>query len=148
MKFIPDPKNVKQMLSSYPMMRIPNFQRDYSWEKKYYSTFFNDILKGLCINNNKINNSDYFIGTMVFAGGLTDEYLDVIDGQQRLTVITIILSVIASKFKAIDEEGLANVTFKYVKTLDDYDQPVPKLKSVTSYPYFEAYVQSIEKNNL
>lgn len=145
MKFTPDPKNVKQMLSSYPMMKIPNFQRDYSWEKKYYSTFFNDILKGLFINNNKINNSDYFIGTMVFAGDLTDEYLDVIDGQQRLTVITIILSVIASKFKAIDEEGLAKATFKYVKTLDDYDQPVPKLKSVTSYPYFEAYVQSIEK---
>lgn len=148
MNFTPEPKNIKQMFSSYPTMKIPNFQRDYSWEKKYYGTFLNDILKGLSINNEKIYNSDYFIGTMVFSGKLTDEYIDVIDGQQRLTVITIILSVLASKFKSINDDGLAKATFKYVKAFDDYDQPVPKLKSVTSYPYFEAYVQSIEKKEL
>lgn len=113
--------------------------------KKVLWCFFNDILKGLSINNEKIYNSDYFIGTMVFSGKLTDAYIDVIDGQQRLTVITIILSVLASKFKSINDDGLAKATFRYVKAFDDYDQPVPKLKSVTSYPYFEAYVQSIEK---
>ena len=145
MNFSPEQKNIKQMFSSYPIMKIPNFQRDYSWEKKYYGTFLNDILKGLSINNEKIDNSDYFIGTMVFSGKLTDQYIDVIDGQQRLTVITIILSVLASKFKSINDDGLAKATFKYVKAFDDYDRPVPKLKSETSYPYFEAYVQSIEK---
>jgi hypothetical protein len=146
MNFTPEQKNVKQMFSSYPIMKIPNFQRDYSWEKKYYAAFFNDVLEGLVVDNEKIINSDYFIGVMVFAGKLTDEYIDVIDGQQRLTVITVILSVLASKFQSIDEQGLANATFKYVKTLNDYDQPIPKLKSITAYPYFEAYVQSIEKD--
>lgn len=56
--------------------------------------------------------------------------------------------MLASKFKSINDDGLAKATFKYVKTFDDYDQPIPKLKSVTSYPYFEAYVQSIEKKEL
>lgn len=148
MNFTPEPKNIKQMFSSYPIMKIPNFQRDYSWEKKYYGAFLNDILKGLSIKKGKIYTSEYFIGTMVFSGKLTDEYIDVIDGQQRLTVITIILSVLASKFKSINDNGLEKATFKYVKSFDDYNQPIPKLKSVTSYPYFEAYVQSIEKNEL
>lgn len=55
------------------------------------------------------------------------------------------LSVLTSKFKNIKEEDLAEATFEYIKTKDDYGRPIPKLKSITSYPYFEAYVQSIEK---
>lgn len=147
MNFKPDSQTVKQLLTSYPTMIIPNFQRDYSWGKEYYNTFFSDILKGLIIKNEEINKSEYFIGVMVFSGALKDDSIDVIDGQQRLTVITIILSVLASKFKSINEEALSIATFRYVKQLDDYNIPKPKLKSVTSHPYFETFIQSLEKNN-
>ncbi len=36
---------------------------------------------------------------MVFTGQLTDNTLDVVDGQQRLTVITILLSAISQNSK-------------------------------------------------
>ena len=39
MNFTPEQKNVKQMFSSYPIMKIPNFQRDYSWEKNIMLLF-------------------------------------------------------------------------------------------------------------
>ncbi|MDQ8694373.1 DUF262 domain-containing protein [Streptococcus sp. IsoGale021] len=58
------------------------------------------------------------------------------------------LSVLTNKFKNIKEEDLAEATFEYIKTKDDYGRPIPKLKSITSYPYFEAYVQSIEKTDV
>lgn len=58
------------------------------------------------------------------------------------------LSVLTNKFKNIKEEDLSEATFEYVKTKDDYGRPIPKLKSITSYPYFEAYVQSIEKTDV
>lgn len=146
MKFTPENKTIKTMFRSYPMMSIPNFQREYSWDKYYYNTFFIDILEGIKQEDKKLINTDYFIGTMVFSGSeKKDESIEVIDGQQRLTVITILLSVLTSKFKNIKEEDLAEATFEYIKTKDDYGRPIPKLKSITSYPYFEAYVQSIEK---
>lgn len=137
------------MFRSYPMMSIPNFQREYSWDKYYYNTFFIDILEGIKQEDKKLINTDYFIGTMVFSGSeKKDESIEVIDGQQRLTVITILLSVLTNKFKNIKEEDLSEATFEYVKTKDDYGRPIPKLKSITSYPYFEAYVQSIEKTDV
>lgn len=146
MKFTPENKTIKTMFRSYPMMSIPNFQREYSWDKYYYNTFFIDILEGIKQEDKKLINTDYFIGTMVFSGSeKKDESIEVIDGQQRLTVITILLSVLTSKFKNIKEEDLAEATFEYIKTKDDYGRPIPKLKSITSYPYFEAYVQPIEK---
>lgn len=146
MKFTPENKTIKTMFRSYPMMSIPNFQREYSWDKYYYNTFFIDILEGIKQEDKKPINTDYFIGTMVFSGSeKKDESIEVIDGQQRLTVITILLSVLTNKFKNIKEEDLAEATFEYIKTKDDYGRPIPKLKSITSYPYFEAYVQSIEK---
>lgn len=146
MKFTPENKTIKTMFRSYPMMSIPNFQREYSWDKYYYNTFFIDILEGIKQEDKKLINTDYFIGTMVFSGSeKKDESIEVIDGQQRLTVITILLSVLTNKFKNIKEKDLAEATFEYIKTKDDYGRPIPKLKSITSYPYFEAYVQSIEK---
>ena len=149
MKFTPEKKTIKTMFSSYPMMSIPNFQREYSWDKYYYNTFFIDILEGIKQEDKKLSNTDYFIGTMVFSGSeKKDESIEVIDGQQRLTVITILLSVLTNKFKNIKEEDLAEATFKYIKTKDDYGSPIPTLKSITSYPYFDAYVQSIEKTDV
>lgn len=149
MKFVPDSTFIRTILMSYPIMKIPNFQRDYSWEKKYYSAFLDDILNELNIEDGKLVNTEYFIGTMVFSKQKGKNYLEVIDGQQRLTVITILLSVISSKFKyIIKNDGLSNATFKYIKTKDDYDQPIVKLKTATSYPYFEGYIQSNEKQDL
>lgn len=147
MKFTPENETIKSMFRSYPMMSIPNFQREYSWEEYYYNTFFIDILEGIKQEDKKLINTDYFIGTMVFSGSKKDESIEVIDGQQRLTVITILLSVLTNKFKNIKEEDLAKATFEYIKTKDDYGKPIPKLKSNTSYPYFEGYVQSIEKTD-
>lgn len=149
MKFTPENKTIKTMFRSYPIMSIPNFQREYSWDKYYYNVFFNDILGGIIQKKEELSNTDYFIGTMVFSGSeKKDGSIEVIDGQQRLTVITILLSVLTNKFKSINEEDLANATFEYIKTKDDYGRPIPKLKSITSYPYFEAYIQSLNKTDV
>lgn len=146
MKFNPENKIIKAMFLSYPIMSIPNFQREYSWDEYYYRQFFMDLIEGIKQENGKLINTDYFIGTMVFSGSLkSDECIEVIDGQQRLTVITILLSVITDKLKKIKEDDLAEATFKYIKTKDDYGRSIPKLRSITSYPYFEAYVQSMKK---
>ena len=108
--------------------------------------FLKDILKGVTKVEGKLRPKEYFIGIMVFAGSLTsDDYIDVIDGQQRLTVVTVLLSVITEKFLEIEQEKLAEATYKYIKENDNYGISKPKLKTYSSYPYFETYVQEYNK---
>ena len=68
MKFTPENKTIKTMFRSYPIMSIPNFQREYSWDKYYYKQFFEDIIEGIEQKDGKLSITDYFVGTMVFSG--------------------------------------------------------------------------------
>ena len=69
---------------------------------------------------------------MVFSGSeKKDESIEVIDGQQRLTVITILLSVLTNKFKNIKEEDLSEATVEYVITKDDYVRHSHQVKRIT-----------------
>lgn len=148
MEFDPKDMNVRTLFKTFPTFNIPIFQRDYSWDRPYYERFLNDIVSGIEVEDDCIKNSVYFIGTMVFSGSKNASKIDVVDGQQRLTVITIILSVIAHKLQQENEEKLADATFRYVKELDDNNEPAPHLVSDTSYPYFDCFVQSKEKKSI
>ncbi|MGM0293968.1 DUF262 domain-containing protein [Enterococcus sp. AZ062] len=147
MNFDPKDMDVKTLFKTYPTFNIPIFQRDYSWDKPFYSKFLEDILSGISVNGSELENSIYFIGTMVFSGRQREHKIDVVDGQQRLTVMTILLSVITEKLEKEKEEGLASATFKYVKDVDDNNEPICHLVSATSSPYFDCFIQSRNKEN-
>ena len=46
----PIDKTIKELLKSGRQFVIPRFQRDYSWDKKHYEEFLNDILNGLRVS--------------------------------------------------------------------------------------------------
>ena len=60
--------------------KIPPYQREYSWKKGEWENLFNDI------NDNE---KGYFLGSIICIN--QNEDLEVIDGQQRLTTISILL---------------------------------------------------------
>ncbi|WP_216382218.1 GmrSD restriction endonuclease domain-containing protein [Arcanobacterium phocae] len=69
MQLKPIDMNIKSILGSFPTMIIPNFQRDYSWDRTYYKRFLDDIIDALYIDPAKekpVVSTEYFIGTMVF----------------------------------------------------------------------------------
>ena len=147
LNFTPKDMTVKTLFRTFPQFNIPVFQRDYSWDILYYSKFIDDIIAGIHSEENKPKTSKYFIGTMVFSGENDDSVVDVVDGQQRLTVITILLSVISEKLLEIDEKDLAKGTFRYVKEKNDNNQFIRHLISDTSYPYLDSFIQSLDKSN-
>lgn len=129
---------------------IPRFQREYSWEKKNYQEFIEDMIDSLHIENGVISHDQYFLGTMLFIGDIaevSDKEISVVDGQQRLTTITILFSALSDKFRLLNEEGLSSQLFKYVMTKDDDDNDVRILKSKSHYPFFAYYIQDLEKSN-
>lgn len=61
---------------------LPKYQREYSWQKRNIKTLIDDI----------ISNNDYYIGNLMYSK--KDEYIELIDGQQRLITIYLILSAL------------------------------------------------------
>ena len=47
MNFKPDEKNIRSLLKSGCQFVIPRFQREYSWDKKNYQEFFEDMINNL-----------------------------------------------------------------------------------------------------
>lgn len=73
---------------------IPAYQRPYAWTTDQASELFDDLYDFF----DEEPNDSYFLGSIVLIKDETKPYAEVIDGQQRLTTLTILFSVIASKF--------------------------------------------------
>ena len=70
---------------------IPPYQRAYSWTESECDELFEDLKTAF--QKNKIEG--YFLGNLVLATALRDEY-EVIDGQQRLTTLIMFLKALYS----------------------------------------------------
>lgn len=151
MQVNPEKKTIKELLKSQKQFVIPRFQREFVWDKKQYVTFIEDILSSISFENGTVTNSQYFIGTMLYVGNFSDatcRELKVVDGQQRLTTITILFSSLARTFKTIGDEQLAKILFEYVMTKDDDGKDIRILKTETSHPFFADFVQRLDGHEL
>ena len=151
MNIKPYDKTIRDLLGSKRQFLIPRFQREYSWEKKNYQEFFEDMMGNLVVSSGKIAASQYFLGTMLFIGNFaegTDQEIQVVDGQQRLTTITILFSALSDRFIGLGEATLSRQIFTYIMTEDDDGNEVRILKSKTNYPFFEYFIQDKEKKKL
>lgn len=114
---------------------IPEYQREYDWTEENLNEFIHDIKES--------NEENYFIGHMVCEGNYNGVKFKVIDGQQRITTITIMLSVIRDIFYEKELYNLANGLHEnYIFSKDkDYNEYVI-LDNKMPYPVLQAYVQS------
>lgn len=81
-----------KIFSSEFEYHIPSYQRPYAWTVDQASELFDDLYDFY-----KSKNDDgYFLGSIVLIKKEGDPYSEVIDGQQRLTTLTILLATICS----------------------------------------------------
>src|SRR5437899_3306528 len=97
--------NIKGVLEGTKQFVVPLFQRSYSWKPRHWQMFWADILR---LHDEE--EQTHFLGAIVTApmDALPDEATKhlLIDGQQRLTTITVVLSVIRD-LSAADDVQLA-----------------------------------------
>lgn len=99
---------LRELLEGTKQFQVPLFQRRYSWNKTYWLTLWEDLIN---IYDGEVEGG-YFIGTIVTqstpgtAHGISP--FIVIDGQQRLTTITLLLAVVRNLFKLNKDENSAN----------------------------------------
>lgn len=74
--------------------KIPPYQRPYSWTTEEAVTLLDDLLDA-CREAEQVRDiAPYFLGSIVLIKSHEAAHADVIDGQQRLTTLTILFSVL------------------------------------------------------
>lgn len=85
------------------LYKIPQYQRPYKWEDEQVDKLWDDIYDAY--ENSEDN---YFLGSIITAKPRDNEksaYIDVVDGQQRLTTLMILFCVIRDLFPEINKEN-------------------------------------------
>ena len=152
MDFKATPRTVRDMLNLKRKYVIPRFQREYSWTNDELNELWNDLLENFSINSEgKLVPQEYFLGSIVLVGDdedSTDITRQVVDGQQRLMTITIMFSVLAQKFRAINENGLSNIVHKFIIGEDLLKVINQLLLNETKYWEKAVVPFSLRKNNI
>jgi len=84
--------NIERLLNGQDYYEIPVLQRNYVWSKDNIEDLIRDIKESM----DEDQSQDYFIGSMVFSEG--KERKVVVDGQQRITTLSLIFSVAVARF--------------------------------------------------
>lgn len=115
------------------LFKIPDYQRGYAWEEKQWQDMIDDI-------EIMEDNQEHYTGTLVINlneetqelyddDGNIFKLYDVVDGQQRLTTISILLNQLAIEFSRFDvkqKQLSKGIKKKYIATTMN-DDKLPKL---------------------
>ncbi|MFC3563562.1 DUF262 domain-containing protein [Pedobacter jamesrossensis] len=100
--FKPSSLTIKQLFGNTDSLyQIPRYQRPYSWGDDQLEKLWDDLIEA------KENDPNYFLGSVITAKPEdSSSYLDIVDGQQRLTTLTILLCVYRDLFPNINQNIL------------------------------------------
>ena len=84
--------SINALLSEPKKFIIPPFQRDYKWGEKEIDALLDDVSSEIDWENGEIKK--YYLGALVTCTSEGSNDLEILDGQQRLTTISILLRVI------------------------------------------------------
>ena len=117
---------------------IPRYQREYTWGKTQWEALFEDLLE---------NDPHYFLGSIICINQADDthaiQYLELVDGQQRMTTVSLLLAAI---YKCLSEQPnldldqqmeLRNLKHKLVlKRATDQPRLIPQVQNHNQQDYF------------
>src|SRR5688572_19460681 len=99
---------------------IPPFQRRYAWGAEEVQYLISDLYDDLDWKNNKeiLDDIPYFLGSIVVITGEKTEPSLVLDGQQRLTTLSLMLAVLRQKLIELNTEDSIKFSNDLAKYLE------------------------------
>ncbi len=137
--------------------KVPMFQRDYSWEDDQWDDLWNDIVLTAATRENDV----HYMGYLVLSS--TDSRVfNVIDGQQRLTTLTLLILAVLKYLDELAENGIdpeanrqrsTQLRSSYIGYLDPVTLITQSKLSLNraNDAYFQTYIvplQPLPKQNL
>jgi hypothetical protein len=142
--FQPEKRTLGQILSSTsPPIRVPDYQRDYSWENEQVSEFWSDLI-AFGGNNPQVSlvGKEYFLGAAVLVNN--GSYHLLLDGQQRLATATILLAALRDKMAEYNVNAAKQIQDQYI-TFEDHitGGRISKIElNIFDRAFFRDYIQS------
>ncbi len=122
--------NLLEFIKKSPRFIIPIYQRTYSWTERECRQLWDDILRA----GASLEIKAHFMGSVVYIqDGLyqvtTNSPLLVIDGQQRLTTITLLIAALADALEKQPENAREPIDGFSPRKLRNYTSSTPKRKA-------------------
>lgn len=148
--FEPDRRTIGQVLSrTSPPIRVPDYQRDFSWSTKEVADFWEDIIAfDSRYPENQITGKQYFLGATVLVN--VGEWHLLLDGQQRLATATILLAALRDKMRPFRPNAANQVQDNYI-AFEDHLSGGRQFKlelNVFDRPYFRSFIQSSPRGDV
>jgi len=80
--------SVRAIFAPGERLQMPPYQRSYSWETREANELLGDLIDSVKTG------TPHFVGAIVLINGAESGVLEIVDGQQRLTTLTILLAVL------------------------------------------------------
>lgn len=142
-------RSVGDIFSVNKRYLVPRFQREYSWEADEVNEFWDDIIQQIKVTKKKVKNEEYFIGCIVLVGDDTKQDYLIVDGQQRLTTLTILLRAITERLKELGDDASARALHSnYIEGTDVNGKKYFKLINETPKPFFQNEIQAFDTEKL
>ncbi|WP_412509043.1 DUF262 domain-containing protein [Roseovarius sp. SYSU LYC5161] len=104
-------QELKRIFSDDYLFEIPAYQRPYSWTTEQTSELLDDLMVAMGSGDAMEEVSPYFLGSIVLIKDPNKALAKVVDGQQRLTTLTILFCVLR---ELSNETGSRSSLDKYV----------------------------------
>ena len=123
---------------------IPAYQRPYAWTEEETETLFDDLYEFFIDEQN----DNYFLGSIVLIKEDDKPHADVIDGQQRLTTLTIFMAVVASHLSGDKQTNCMSYVREAGNVLEGLE-PLPRLHlRDKDKKFFNKYIQNLKIDDL
>jgi len=134
-KFEAKNQSLEETLFGINALRVPQFQRPYTWEEDQCNDFWNDL----------VDDDSFFLGQFIFnyESQQTEKVIDIVDGQQRSTTILILCAVLRDLATELGAADVAKV-IQHTAMLAALNFSGPKYKLTVSpalISFFETHIQ-------
>lgn len=134
-------KKISDVFSKDYAFTIPAYQRPYAWETIQVEELLADLTDAMAPTSK--SDGFYFLGSIVLVKKHGSPDSRVVDGQQRLTTLTILFSVI----RDLTEDAVKQANReKYIKQVANEDEGIPEALRLQlrqkDQAYFEKHIQA------
>ncbi|WP_130501981.1 DUF262 domain-containing protein, partial [Natrinema hispanicum] len=117
--------DIQHILKKSYRFTVPDYQRLYSWKEAQWTEFWNDL-------NNISDEDTHFLGSIVviqYRKSIDElDEMEVVDGQQRLTTISLLLRAMQQYYEDIGEPIAEQIRETYLHEADFDINEYPKLE--------------------
>lgn len=87
--------------------KIPSYQRDYAWVETNIDDLFEDVIEA------RYSKTPHYIGVFILSRKEEEDFYYIVDGQQRLTTLTMVLNAIIKRLNSKDDQVIYKNQFIY-----------------------------------